>query len=104
MQDKTQKGSAPNSSNWEAVARLLSRKHDRIDPQHALDLLPGLVGMLRPGSLAHQAVSSGTSPVSAQVPSHSVTLLPVGELAASCQYHRQQSRSFEPGRFREPLC
>ena len=43
MQDKTQKGSAPNSSNWEAVARLLSRKHDRIDPQHALDLLPGLV-------------------------------------------------------------
>ena len=43
MQDKSQKGSAPNSSNWEAVARLLSRKHDRIDPQHALDLLPGLV-------------------------------------------------------------
>lgn len=43
LQDKSQKGSAPNSSNWEAVARLLSRKHDRIDPQHALDLLPGLV-------------------------------------------------------------
>lgn len=43
MQDQSQRGAAPNSSNWEAVARLLSRKHERIDPQHALDLLPGLV-------------------------------------------------------------
>ena len=63
MQDKTQKGSAPNSSNWEAVARLLSRKHDRIDPQHALGLLPGLVGMLTPALLAHQAGSRNMFPV-----------------------------------------
>lgn len=34
---------APDTSHWEAVARLLSRKHDRIDSQHALDLLPGEV-------------------------------------------------------------
>ena len=38
-----QRGRAPGSSNWEAVARLLSRKHDRIDSLHALDLLPGEV-------------------------------------------------------------
>ncbi len=63
MQDKTQKGSAPNSSNWEAVARLLSRKHDRIDPQHALDLLPGLVGMLPPALLAYQMVRKQYLPV-----------------------------------------
>ena len=42
-QDRAQQGRAPNSSNWEAVARLLSRKHDRINPQHALNLLPGQV-------------------------------------------------------------
>ena len=41
--DRAQQGSAPDSSNWEAVARLLSRKHDRINPQHALTLLPGQV-------------------------------------------------------------
>ena len=41
--DRAQQGSAPDSSNWEAVARLLSRKHDRINPQHALNLLPGQV-------------------------------------------------------------
>lgn len=36
-------GSAPDSSNWEEVARLLSRKHGRIDSLHALNLLPGQV-------------------------------------------------------------
>ena len=36
-------GRAPDSANWAAVARLLSRKHDRIDSLHALDLLPGQV-------------------------------------------------------------
>ncbi len=36
-------GSAPDSSNWEEVARLLSRKHGRIDSLHALSLLPGQV-------------------------------------------------------------
>jgi hypothetical protein len=41
--DKKDRGRAPDSSNWEAVARLLSRKHDRIDSQHALELLPGEV-------------------------------------------------------------
>ncbi|BDA43540.1 Vam6/Vps39-like protein [Coccomyxa sp. Obi] len=41
--DSARKGRAPDSSNWEAVARLLSRKHDRIDSLHALDLLPGEV-------------------------------------------------------------
>ncbi len=39
-------GSAPDSSNWEEVARLLSRKHGRIDSLHALSLLPGQVGPL----------------------------------------------------------
>ncbi len=43
MPDSARKGRAPDSSNWEAVARLLSRKHDRIDSLHALDLLPGEV-------------------------------------------------------------
>lgn len=41
--ESARKGRAPDSSNWEAVARLLSRKHDRIDSLHALDLLPGEV-------------------------------------------------------------
>ena len=36
-------GSAPDSSNWEEVARLLSRKHGRIESLHALNLLPGQV-------------------------------------------------------------
>lgn len=30
----------PNSAAWGEVARLLSRKHDRIDPLQALSLLP----------------------------------------------------------------
>lgn len=30
----------PLSERWKDVARLLSRKHDRIDPTHALSLLP----------------------------------------------------------------
>ena len=41
-------GSAPDSSNWEEVARLLSRKHGRIDSLHALNLLPGQVAPVLP--------------------------------------------------------
>ena len=29
-----------NSERWTEIAKLLSRKHDRIDPLHALSLLP----------------------------------------------------------------
>ena len=36
----------PDSQSWAAVAALLSRKHDRLDPTRALHLLPGQVGML----------------------------------------------------------
>ncbi len=36
-------------STWEEVARLLGRKHDRIDPMQGLPLLPGEV---RPASHA----------------------------------------------------
>ena len=34
---------APDSHSWAAVAALLSRKHDRLDPTRALHLLPGQV-------------------------------------------------------------
>jgi hypothetical protein len=40
------KGRQPDSRNWDAVARLLSRKHDRVDPRHALELLPEEVPLL----------------------------------------------------------
>ena len=30
----------PDSGRWTEVAKLLSRKHDRMDPLHALSLLP----------------------------------------------------------------
>ena len=39
----SQQGAAPDSSNWEEVARLLGRKQDRIEPLHALQLVPGEV-------------------------------------------------------------
>ena len=32
---------APDSQSWAAVAALLSRKHERLDPTRALHLLPG---------------------------------------------------------------
>ena len=41
-------GADPSSANWEEVARLLSRKQDRVQPATALDLLPG---QARPPSL-----------------------------------------------------
>ncbi|KAK9829459.1 hypothetical protein WJX72_005979 [[Myrmecia] bisecta] len=37
------RASKPSSSTWGEVARLLSRKQDRIEPNHALNLLPGEV-------------------------------------------------------------
>ena len=39
-------------STWEEVARLLGRKHDRIDPMQGLPLLPGEVRPCQPCSQA----------------------------------------------------
>lgn len=38
--EQDRRGDAPDSSNWAEIARILGRKHDRIEPMHALRLLP----------------------------------------------------------------
>lgn len=46
--ERNRAGDAPDSSNWAAVAQLLGRKHDRIEPLHALQLVPEEVGICLP--------------------------------------------------------
>ncbi len=48
-----------DSERWTEIAKLLSRKHDRIDPLHALSLLPDGVRRAVAMQLQHRSTISG---------------------------------------------